>query len=71
MCIRDSFNGLLLKAGVTDPIQSSDGVESDHKVVHASFQMPRVPDYSMHEYSYYRESEGGRIAFGDWIRGKD
>ena len=63
-----SFNEYLEIAGVTDPIANDAGTETDHKTVYATFKMPRVPKYAVREYSYYRESEEGILAFGDWMR---
>ena len=66
-----SFNDMLLEAGVTVPIYNNLGTESDHKVVYAAFKMPRVPDYTVETYSYYKESEDGVLKFGDWLHQVD
>ena len=60
-----TFNDMLVEADVTTPLHSVEGVKNDHRCVHAKFRMPRVPTYDLHEYSYYRETEEGTLAFGE------
>ena len=41
----------LVDSGVTHPIANQHNIESDHKVVFASFRMPRVQPYSVNSYT--------------------
>ena len=40
--IATTLHGDLIESGITEPIATSDGTQSDHKTVYASFRMPRV-----------------------------
>ena len=66
-----SFTDCLFRAGVTDPIFNSEGTETDHKTVYASFDLPRVPQYSVQKYSYQRETEAGKKKFGELLAETD
>ena len=61
----------LKDAGVTAPIQSVDGVPSDHKTVYATFHMPRVPQYKIVKYSYIRKNEESLAKFDSWLTEQD
>lgn len=69
-----SFNDSLTDSGVVAAIRNEDGTETDHKTVFASFRMPRVPDYSIEEYSYLHLTEEGHNKSSeppwmmDWLR---
>ena len=57
----------MVESGVTRPIASAANVESDHRVVYASFKMPRVGNYRVCQYEYKHIDEKGIIAFGGWL----
>ena len=54
---------------MADPIWSEDNICTDHLTVHASFRMPKVPSYSIEEYSYRHLCEESHVHFGMWVRG--
>ena len=53
--VATNMNANLIKAGVTAPVSSRDGVESDHKTVYTKFKMPWVPSYKINSYTYVRK----------------
>ena len=58
--IATNFNKSLVDAGTTDPLQADTiGAPGDHRTVFATFRMPRVPQYEIEQYSYYRIDEKG------------
>ena len=70
LVITNLYN-LLLEAGVTDPSESEDGVESIHKTVFANFKFPSVSTYEVHEYYYFRQTEEGNLKFEEWLDSQD
>ena len=69
--IATNFNELLIDSGVTEPIESEDGVPTDHLTVFSTFKMSRVPEYRVEEYSYYHINQEGKNKFGKWLSGND
>ena len=61
----------LVQSGVTHPIVDANGVESDHRVVYLSIKMPRVPAYTVNEYSYRKIEDNGVLKFGEWVARQD
>ena len=62
-----NFNDSLTDSGVVAAICNEDGVETDHGTVYASFRMPRVPSYSIEQYTYNHITEEGHNKFEDWL----
>ena len=60
-----------IDSGVGPPITSGDGTASDHGVVFSSFRMPRVPQYKISSYTYYRKNEEGLDRFDKWLTAQD
>lgn len=54
-----NFHQCIVKAGVTEPICNTGGVESDHKTVYMCATMPRVPEYKVEMYTYLKQTEEG------------
>ena len=51
--IGTNMNDTLVDSGVTAAIESDAGSVTDHMTVFSQFRMPRVPSYTVEEYSYY------------------
>ena len=66
-----NFNELLLDSGTVDPIWSQEGVESDHRTLFNKFRMPRVPSYTVQNYSYFHQTEESHKKMGQWLRTVD
>ena len=66
--IATNTHGSVIEAGVTAPISSDEGAESDHKTVYVTVKMPRVADYKKVEYTYFRKDEEGLKKFDIWMR---
>ena len=62
-----NFNDLIVDKGTAMPIENDDGVPTDHMTVFSTFRIPRVPTYSIQEYSYNYISDEGVNAFGRWL----
>ena len=62
---------LLIDNGTLDPLEADWlGDDSDHKLVFARIRMPRVPQYEIEEYSYFRKTPEGNEKFGEWLKEK-
>ena len=59
---------LVASSGVSEPLESHQGLRSDHKIVFARLRMPRVPTYTIQKYSYYNVTDEGKLKFGHWIK---
>ena len=66
-----NFNDMLVDSGVAAPIQTGEGVASNHDTVFATFRVPRVPPYTIQEYSYHFVNDEGIEAFGRWLATRD
>ena len=66
--IATNANDLVVDCGVSEAIQSKDGVASDHKTVFCSLRMARVPEYVVEKYSYLHENQAGKNKFHDWMK---
>ena len=66
-----NMNELLVDQGTNSPITSSQGVDTDHLTVYATFRMPRVPSYEIQDYSYFRYTDEGDELFGKWLDKQD
>ena len=69
--ISSNMGNQLLEAGITAPISTREGVESDHRTVYASFRMPRVPSYKITKYTYVRKNEEGLAKFDHCLASQD
>ena len=49
------------------PIHSEEGVPSDHRAVLIRTAMPRVPNYDISTYTYYRRDEDSLEAFNEFV----
>ena len=58
--LSSNFNESLTDSGVVAAIHNEEGTETDHGTVYASFRMPRVPSYSIEQYSYRHITEEGQ-----------
>ena len=57
--------------GTVDPIESEEGIASDHRTVFFSVRMPRVPDYVVQKYSYHHITDEGCVKFKKWLTEQD
>ena len=57
--------------GTLNPLEADWlGADGDHRLVFARLRMPRVPQYDVEEYSYFRKTPEGDEKFGEWLRDK-
>ena len=65
--IGSNTNDILVDNGTVEPICNEDGIRSDHQTVFSSFRMPRVPSYTIENYTYRHLSEASHHKFGRWL----
>ena len=51
-----NFDEYIVRAGVTDPVFSQAGTESDHLTVYVNAKVPRVPSYNVESYTYIKQT---------------
>ena len=57
----------IIEAFTTAPIESEEGIPSDHKTVCVRANMPRVPEYKIETYEYYRKDAESLEKFKGYI----
>ena len=69
--IGTNMNASLIDQGVVAPIVSETDMATDHATVYCQFRMPRVPAYTVQNYSYLHMTDQGHEAFGEWLQKVD
>ena len=69
--ILTNFDNYIERAGVMDPIINQDGQETDHKTVYLKANIPRVPNYTVKEYTYLRQTKKGDTKLRDRLNNMD
>ena len=58
--IATSAAGDVVDSGTSDPIETPEGVQSDHRTVFCLLRTHRVPNYSVEKYEYFCVDDEGR-----------
>ena len=66
-----NFDEYIVRAGVTDPVFSQAGTESDHLTVYVNAKVPRVPSYNVESYTYIKQTEEGDRELESYLRSVD
>ena len=63
-----NFPEYITEAGVTDPLFSEEGTQSDHKTVYVRPKIPRVPQYTKQVYEYVQRTKEGDEQMRTYLR---
>ena len=66
-----NFPQFIRDAGVTEPIKSIQGVQTDHKTVYMNSIMPRVPQYEIQKYTYLKQTPEGDTKLKEFLCKQD